>query len=62
MLTRRAVGLLLIAFVILGVPSERPDILGLAGASLTVALKDFIVGRILLRLPQQLSLHFIWKP
>ncbi len=40
----QAVGLLLIAFVILGVPAQMPTILGLAGAGLTVALKDFIVG------------------
>jgi small-conductance mechanosensitive channel len=40
----QAVGVLFIAFVILGVPSQMPTILGLAGAGLTVALKDFIVG------------------
>ena len=40
----QAVGLLLIVFVILGVPNQMPTILGLAGAGLTVALKDFIVG------------------
>ncbi len=40
----QAVGLLLIVFVILGVPSQMPTIIGLAGAGLTVALKDFIVG------------------
>ena len=40
----QAVGILLIAFVILGVPNQMPTILGLAGAGLTVALKDFIVG------------------
>ena len=40
----QAVGVLLIAFVILGVPNQMPTILGLAGAGLTVALKDFIVG------------------
>lgn len=40
----QAVGLLLIAFVILGMPSQTPTVLGLAGAGLTVALKDFIVG------------------
>ena len=40
----QAVGVLLIAFVILGVPAQMPTILGLAGAGLTVALKDFIVG------------------
>jgi len=40
----QAVGVLLIAFVIIGVPAQTPTILGLAGAGLTVALKDFIVG------------------
>jgi len=40
----QAVGVLLIVFVILGVPNQMPTILGLAGAGLTVALKDFIVG------------------
>lgn len=40
----QALGILVIAFVILGVPSQMPTILGLAGAGLTVALKDFIVG------------------
>jgi small-conductance mechanosensitive channel len=40
----QAVGVLLIAFVMFGMPSQTPTILGLAGAGLTVALKDFIVG------------------
>jgi small-conductance mechanosensitive channel len=40
----QAVGVLVIVFVVLGVPNEMPTILGLAGAGLTVALKDFIVG------------------
>jgi small-conductance mechanosensitive channel len=40
----QAVGVLLVAFVILGVPAQLGTILGLAGAGLTVALKDFIVG------------------
>jgi small-conductance mechanosensitive channel len=40
----QAVGVLVIVFVILGVPNQMPTILGLAGAGLTVALKDFIVG------------------
>ena len=40
----QAVGVLMIAFVVLGMPSQMPTILGLAGAGLTVALKDFIVG------------------
>ena len=40
----QAVGLLAIAFVVFGMPSQTPTVLGLAGAGLTVALKDFIVG------------------
>src|SRR5882757_5712484 len=40
----QVVGLLLIALVIFGTPSQTPTVLGLAGAGLTVALKDFIVG------------------
>ena len=40
----QAVALLLIAFVVAGVPDQMPTVLGLAGAGLTVALKDFIVG------------------
>ncbi len=40
----QTVGVLLILFVIFGAPSQTPTILGLAGAGLTVALKDFIVG------------------
>jgi small-conductance mechanosensitive channel len=40
----QAVGVLLIAFVVFGLPSQTPTVLGLAGAGLTVALKDFIVG------------------
>ena len=40
----QAVGLLLIVFVVVGAPTQMPTILGLAGAGLTVALKDFIVG------------------
>ena len=39
-----ALGVLLILFVILGAPGQTPTILGLAGAGLTVALKDFIVA------------------
>ena len=39
-----AVGLLLILLVLFGTPSQMPTILGLAGAGLTVALKDFIVA------------------
>ncbi len=40
----QAVGLLLVAFVVFGMPSQTPTVLGLAGAGLTVALKDFIVA------------------
>jgi small-conductance mechanosensitive channel len=40
----QAVVVILIAFVIVGIPNQTPTILGLAGAGLTVALKDFIVG------------------
>jgi small-conductance mechanosensitive channel len=37
-------GTLVILFIVLGVPSQATTILGLAGAGLTVALKDFIVA------------------
>ncbi len=40
----QAFAVLLIVFVIFGAPSQMPTILGLAGAGLTVALKDFIVA------------------
>lgn len=40
----QAVALLLVLVVIFGTPSQTPTILGLAGAGLTVALKDFIVA------------------
>jgi small-conductance mechanosensitive channel len=40
----QAVGVLLILFVLFGIPNQMPTILGLAGAGLTVALKDFIVA------------------
>jgi len=40
----QAVGVVLILFVVIGVPQQTPTILGFAGAGLTVALKDFIVG------------------
>ena len=40
----RAVSVLLLLFVIFGVPSQMPTILGLAGAGLTVALQDFIIS------------------
>ncbi len=35
---------LIILFVVFGAPSQTPTVLGLAGAGLTVALKDFIVA------------------
>jgi small-conductance mechanosensitive channel len=40
----QAIGALLILFIIFGAPNQTPTILGLAGAGLTVALKDFIVA------------------
>jgi small-conductance mechanosensitive channel len=40
----QVVAVLLIALVIFGAPNQAPTVLGLAGAGLTVALKDFIVG------------------
>jgi small-conductance mechanosensitive channel len=40
----RSVGVVLILLVIFGPPSQMATVLALAGAGLTVALKDFIVG------------------
>ncbi|MBZ5694373.1 MAG: mechanosensitive ion channel family protein [Acidobacteriia bacterium] len=40
----QALGLILVLVVILGIPSNFATVLALAGAGLTVALKDFIVG------------------
>jgi small-conductance mechanosensitive channel len=40
----QAVAVLLVLFVMFGAPKQTPTILGLAGAGLTVALKDFIVA------------------
>jgi small-conductance mechanosensitive channel len=40
----QAVGVILILLVIFGIPSNFATVLALAGAGLTVALKDFIVG------------------
>jgi small-conductance mechanosensitive channel len=40
----QALGLLAVIFILFGKPAQMPTILGLAGAGLTVALKDFIVG------------------
>ena len=39
-----ALGALIILFVVIGVPGQTTTILGLAGAGLTVAMKDFIVA------------------
>jgi small-conductance mechanosensitive channel len=40
----QVLGVLIIIFVLFGIPSQTPTVIGLAGAGLTVALKDFIVG------------------
>jgi len=40
----QALGALVVLFVVVGVPGQATTILGLAGAGLTVALKDFIVA------------------
>jgi len=40
----QTVGLLMILFLILGIPNQLSTILGLAGAGLTVALQDFIIA------------------
>ena len=40
----RAGGVLLVLFVLLGIPNQLSTILGLAGAGLTISLKDFIVA------------------
>ncbi len=40
----RVVGVLLILLVVVGPPGQLATVLGLAGAGLTVALKDFIIG------------------
>ena len=40
----RAVGAILILVIIFGVPTQLATVLALAGAGLTVAMKDFIVG------------------
>ena len=39
-----ALGALVILYILVGAPNQMPTILGLAGAGLTVALKDFIVA------------------
>jgi small-conductance mechanosensitive channel len=40
----QAVGALVIVFIIFGMPTQTTTVLGLAGAGLTVAMKDFIVA------------------
>jgi small-conductance mechanosensitive channel len=40
----QVLGVLLILFVAFGMPNQMPTILGLAGAGLTVAMKDFIIA------------------
>lgn len=40
----QAVGALIILFIIIGMPTQTTTVLGLAGAGLTVAMKDFIVA------------------
>jgi small-conductance mechanosensitive channel len=40
----QAVGALLILFIIFGMPTQTTTVLGLAGAGLTVAMKDFVVA------------------
>jgi len=40
----QALGAMLVFFVLFGVPNQMSTILGLAGAGLTVALKDFVMG------------------
>ena len=40
----RAVGAILVLLIIFGMPSQMATVLALAGAGLTVAMKDFIVG------------------
>jgi small-conductance mechanosensitive channel len=43
-ITARAAGVIVILLVIFGLPAQMATVLALAGAGLTVALKDFIVG------------------
>jgi len=42
--TAQAVGAVVILFIIFGMPTQTTTVLGLAGAGLTVAMKDFIVA------------------
>ena len=43
-LSAQAVGALAVLFILVGMPTQTTTILGLAGAGLTVAMKDFIVA------------------
>ena len=43
-LATQLVGLVVIVFIVLGMPTQTTTVLGLAGAGLTVAMKDFIVA------------------
>lgn len=43
-LSVQVVGVMMILFVVFGVPHETPTILGLATAALTIALQDFIIA------------------
>jgi small-conductance mechanosensitive channel len=40
----QAIGVIAILFIVLGMPTQTTTVLGLAGAGLTVAMKDFIVA------------------
>jgi small-conductance mechanosensitive channel len=40
----QALGVLAVAFIVFGLPTQTTTVLGLAGAGLTVAMKDFIVA------------------
>ncbi|HUA15458.1 MAG TPA: mechanosensitive ion channel domain-containing protein [Verrucomicrobiae bacterium] len=40
----QAIGVITIAFIVFGMPTQTTTVLGLAGAGLTVAMKDFIVA------------------
>jgi small-conductance mechanosensitive channel len=40
----QAIGALVILFIVIGMPTQTTTVLGLAGAGLTVAMKDFIVA------------------
>jgi small-conductance mechanosensitive channel len=40
----QAIGVLVIVFIVFGMPTQTTTVLGLAGAGLTVAMKDFIVA------------------